>query len=126
MCTAHAQCLPGIPVAGVSVTITPAHQAYQLLHFAFAAAPLIAGLDKFFHVLTNWDNYLAPWIAGFSPIPAHNLMLLVGIIEMAAGLIAAFKPRIGALIVFGWLCAIIVNLVTFPGYYDIALRDFGL
>jgi hypothetical protein len=113
-------------MAGALTSATPARQAYQILHFGFAAAPIIAGLDKFLHVLTNWDMYLAPWIAHVSPIGGHNLMLLVGVIEIIAGLIVAFKPKIGAWIVFGWLWAIIINLLSYPGFYDIALRDFGL
>ena len=70
--------------------------------------------------------YLAPWIANLSPVPAHTLMLVVGVVEILAGLIVAFKPKVGALIVFAWLWAIIINLITYPGFYDIALRDFGL
>ena len=108
------------------VAAPPARQAYQLLHVAFVVAPILAGLDKFFHALVNWDQYLAPWIAGLSPIPAHSLMLIVGVIEIIAGLIVAFAPRIGAWIVFAWLWAIIINLLSYPGFYDIALRDFGL
>jgi hypothetical protein len=70
--------------------------------------------------------YLAPWIAHLSPISGHELMLVVGVIEMIAGLLVAFKPRIGAWIVFAWLWLIIIDLLTYPGYFDIALRDFGL
>jgi hypothetical protein len=113
-------------MAGDMVAATPARQAYQILHVAFVAAPLIAGVDKFAHVLVNWDQYLAPWIANLSPVSAHTLMQIAGIVEIIAALIVAFRPRIGAWIVFAWLWAIIVNLVSHPGYYDIALRDFGL
>ena len=70
--------------------------------------------------------YLAPWIAHLSPMGGHNLMLLVGVVEIIAGLIVAFKPKIGAWIVFAWLWAIIIDLLSYPGFYDIALRDFGL
>jgi uncharacterized membrane protein HdeD (DUF308 family) len=114
------------PIAGNIVAAAPARQAYQILHFAFTAAPIIAGIDKFLHILVNWDNYLAPWIANLSPIGGHNLMLLVGAIEIIAGLIVALKPQIGAWIVFAWLWGIIINLLSYPGFYDIALRDFGL
>jgi len=69
---------------------------------------------------------MAPWIANLSTIGAHNLMLLVGVVEIIAALIVAAKPRVGAWIVFLWLWGIIINLLTYPGYYDIALRDFGL
>jgi hypothetical protein len=126
MSNGHVDTMRGFPMVGEMVAAPPAKQAYQLLHIAFVAAPIIAGLDKFFHVLVNWDQYLAPWIATLSPIGGHNLMLLVGIVEIIAGLIVAFRPKIGAWIVFAWMWAIIINLLTYPGYYDIALRDFGL
>jgi hypothetical protein len=109
-----------------TVSARPAHQAYQLLHVAFVIAPLLAGLDKFLHLLVNWDMYLAPAIANLSPIGGHNLMLVVGVIEIIAGLIVAVKPKIGAWIVAAWLWSIIINLLLIPGYFDIALRDFGL
>ncbi len=105
---------------------TPTYQAYQILHIAFTAAPIIAGLDKFFHLLVNWDQYLAPAIARLSPIGGHGLMLAVGVIEVIAGLLVAVKPRIGAFVVALWLLGIIVNLLILSGYYDVALRDFGL
>src|SRR5438477_4824378 len=120
MSTGHAEPIHGIPHMSDVMAASPARQAYHVLHFAFAAAPLIAGLDKFFHVLVNWDMYLAPWIASRAPVPPHSLMLLVGVIEIIAGLIVAFRPRIGAWIVFAWLWAIFINLVTFPGFFDIA------
>lgn len=108
------------------VESTPGYQAYRLLHVAFVAAPLLAGLDKFFHVLTNWDMYLAPRIAALSPIGGHGLMTVVGVVEMAAGVLVALRPRLGAYVVAAWLLAIILNLLLIPGFFDIALRDFGL
>jgi hypothetical protein len=102
------------------------HQAYQILHWGFTAAPILAGIDKFFHILTNWDQYLAGWISNLLHMGAHQIMLGVGVVEIIAGLIVAAKPRIGSWIVFAWLWGIILNLITLPGYYDIALRDFGL
>jgi hypothetical protein len=105
---------------------TPAYQAYQILHIGFTAAPLLAGLDKFFHLLCNWDQYLAPWVARLSPIGGHNLMLAVGVVEMAAGLLVAVKPRLGAPVVGAWLCLIMLNLITMGAFFDVALRDLGL
>lgn len=102
------------------------YQAYRILQFGFVAAPIIAGADKFVHFLVNWDQYLAPWVAQLLPINAHTLMLAVGVVEIIAGLLVAFKPRIGAYVVSAWLMGIVINLVTYPGYFDIALRDFGL
>ena len=115
-------------VASQMTSVAPAavRQAYRILHIAFFLAPVIAGLDKFFHVLTNWDMYLAPRIAVMSPIPAHQLMLIIGVVEIIAAVSVAFWPRIGAWIVCLWLWAIIINLLIARGFYDIALRDFGL
>jgi uncharacterized membrane protein YphA (DoxX/SURF4 family) len=107
-------------------TQSPSAQAYQVLHLAYTIAPVIAGLDKFFHVLVNWDQYLAPAVARMLPVPAHTFMLAVGVIEVAAGLLVAFVPRIGAWVVAAWLLGIIVNLLIIPAYFDVALRDFGL
>ncbi len=104
----------------------PAWQAYQILHVGFTVAPILAGLDKFFHLLCNWDQYLAPWIARLSPIGGHSLMLVAGVIEIVAGLLVAFRPKIAAPIVGVWLCLIIVNLVSTGSYLDVALRDLGL
>jgi hypothetical protein len=105
----------------------PANQAYQVLHVGFAVLPFVAGLDKFFGVLVNWDQYLSPMVTDFLPVSGHSFMLAVGVIEMAAGLLVAFAPRIGGYVVALWLWGIIVNLFLHPvGYYDIALRDFGL
>lgn len=104
----------------------PAYQAYFLLHIGFAAIPVVAGLDKFFHVLVNWDQYLAPLVTQLLPVSPHTFMLAVGVVEIVAGLLVAFRPRIGAYVVAFWLWGIIINLLLIPGFYDIALRDFGL
>jgi hypothetical protein len=104
----------------------PAYQAYQILHVGFTVLPVITGLDKFTHVLVNWDIYLAPVVARLSPIPPHSLMMIIGVVEVIAGILVAVKPRIGAYVVAAWLCGIIINLLMVPGFYDVALRDFGL
>ena len=104
----------------------PCYQAYQILHWGFTVAPILAGVDKFFHMLTNWDQYLAGWIPTLLHLGAHQIMAAVGVIEIIAGIVVAITPRIGSWIVFGWLWAIIFNLITGPGYYDVALRDFSL
>src|SRR4051812_3837106 len=110
----------------LTIADTPAHQAYQILRFAFFLAPVVAGLDKFFHYLTDWDMYLSPMVARMIPTSPANFMKAVGGIEIIAGLIVAFKPSVGGWIVGAWLLGIVVNLVSLHGYYDIALRDFGL
>ena len=112
--------------AGHRVGSSPAYQAYRILQFGFIVAPIVAGLDKFFHLLANWDQYLPGVVANISPIPPHTLMLVVGVIEIAAGIGVALKPRIFAYVVAAWLAVIVVDLLLIPGYFDIALRDFGL
>jgi uncharacterized membrane protein YphA (DoxX/SURF4 family) len=117
-----------VPVArAASATRTdPAHQAYMLLRLAFTVAPIAFGLDKFFNIMVDWTQYLAPWINDIIPGDAHDAMHLVGVIEIVAGLVVAVKPRYGAPLVAAWLGGIIINLLTLSGYYDVALRDFGL
>jgi len=105
---------------------SPSYQAYQILHIAFTAAPIVAGVDKFYHFLTNWEMYVSPIVPRLLGVSAHSFMLGVGVIEIIAGFIVAVAPRIGGWIVGLWLCGIIVNLLMIPGYFDIALRDFGL
>lgn len=101
-------------------------RAFQLLRTVFVIAPIAFGLDKFINVLTDWTTYLAPWINDTVPGNAEQAMYAVGVIEIAAGFLVAVAPRIGALVVAGWLLGIIVNLLTIGDFYDIALRDFGL
>lgn len=101
-------------------------RAFQLLRTVFVIAPIAFGLDKFINILTDWTTYLAPWINDTVPGNAEQAMYAVGVIEIAAGFLVAVAPRIGALVVAGWLLGIIVNLLTIGDFYDIALRDFGL
>ena len=103
-----------------------AYQGYLLLRIGFTVAPIVFGLDKFFNVLVRWEQYLAPWIASIVPTSADVTMRVVGLVEIVAGVMVALRPRYGAFLVAAWLGGIIVNLLTYPGYYDVALRDFGL
>src|SRR5256885_12720045 len=101
-------------------------QAFQILRFGFTVAPILAGADKFTHLLVNWDQYLPPIANNLVGGHGHQLMLAVGVIEIVAGLGVAFKPRLFAYVVAAWLFVIICNLLAIPGYFDIALRDLGL
>ncbi len=117
--------------AAASSAATPAHdeagyQAFMLLRLAFTVAPIAFGLDKFTQLLCDWDFYLAPWINDIVPGSGQDLMYVVGAVEILAGVIVALKPRYGAPLVAAWLAGIIFNLLTFSGWYDVALRDFGL
>jgi uncharacterized membrane protein YphA (DoxX/SURF4 family) len=104
----------------------PRYQAFALLRLAFTVAPIAFGLDKFFNVMVHWPNYLAPWINDIAPGTGQEFMYFVGVTEIVAGVLVALKPRYGAYVVAAWLGGIIVNLLTYSGFYDIALRDFGL
>ena len=111
---------------GTTRTGPGAERAFLLLRTVFTIAPIAFGLDKFAELLTDWEQYLAPWINDLVPGNAHQAMLTVGVIEVVAGIAVALAPRYGALLVAAWLAGIIVNLLTMGEYYDIALRDFGL
>jgi uncharacterized membrane protein YphA (DoxX/SURF4 family) len=104
----------------------PRYQAFALLRLAFTVAPIAFGIDKFFNVMVDWPSYLAPWANDIVPGTGQELMYVVGGIEILAGVLVAINPRYGAYVVAGWLAGIIVNLLTYSGYYDVALRDFGL
>jgi uncharacterized membrane protein YphA (DoxX/SURF4 family) len=104
----------------------PAYQAFLVLRTVFTVAPILFGLDKFANLLTDWPGYLAPWINDIVPGSGQDAMYVVGIIEIVAGIAVALIPRYGALLVAAWLAGIILNLLTIPGFYDVALRDFGL
>jgi hypothetical protein len=115
-----------LPLATKDALRAPARQAFEILHWGFVVAPVAAGLDKFFDVLTRWETYLAPPLAHLSPFSAHTTMMVIGVVEMVAGLIVAVRPKVGGWVVAGWLGAIIVNLVIQGHSWDIALRDLGL
>jgi hypothetical protein len=104
----------------------PAYQAFWLLRIGFTVAPILFGIDKFAHVLVDWDKYLAPEFTDLFNAQAHTLMYAVGAIEIVAGLVVALRPRFGGYLVAAWLAGIITNLLLIGDYYDIALRDFGL
>jgi uncharacterized membrane protein YphA (DoxX/SURF4 family) len=104
----------------------PRYQAYLLLRIAFTAAPILFGLDKFTNLLVDWPKYLAPWVNDIVPGSGQDFMYVVGVVEIVAGVAVLVKPRYGAYLVAAWLAGIILNLLTYSGYYDVALRDFGL
>jgi hypothetical protein len=109
-----------------SITANPAYQAFWILRLGFTAAPIVAGADKFLGLLTNWDNYLAPPANQVLGGHGHEFMLAAGVIEIVAGIGVFLWPRIFAYVVSVWLLLIVVNLLLIPGYFDVALRDFGL
>ena len=117
---------PKVAATPAAWRTNPVAQAFWLLRIGFTVAPIAFGLDKFAHVLVNWDRYLAPEFADVLPWTTHQLMYAVGVIEIVAGLVVALRPRFGGYLVAAWLGGIIVNLLMQADFYDIALRDFGL
>jgi uncharacterized membrane protein YphA (DoxX/SURF4 family) len=119
------------PAIGTTKTLDrlksdPGYQAFWLLRIGFTVLPILFGLDKFSNTLVDWEIYLASWINDIVPGNASDAMHIVGVIEIVAGVAVALKPRYAAYIVAAWLGGIVVNLLTLSGYYDVALRDFGL
>ena len=109
-----------------SVRDDPAYQAYMTLRVGFIVAPILFGLDKFTNLLTDWTMYLAPVVTQVVPLPAQTIMYIVGVVEIVAGVAVALRPRFGSALVAVWLLGIIINLIILGGFYDVALRDFGL
>jgi hypothetical protein len=104
----------------------PAYQAYLALRTGFVVAPILFGLDKLTNLLTDWTTYLAPAVDRLVPGSATSAMLAVGVVEVVAGLVVAFRPKVGGYLVAAWLAGIIGNLLLLGDHYDVALRDFGL
>ena len=128
MTNSIATALRPVPLpAATALRTDPAAQAFMLLRVAFTVAPILFGLDKFAEVMiSDWPKYLAPEFNDLIPGSAADAMLIVGAVEIAAGVVVAVSPRFGGVLVAGWLGGIIVSLLLVGGYADIALRDFGL
>ena len=126
MASMHSLQMPAARAEALDDAARPSRQAFHILRFGFTVAPIVAGLDKFFGLLVNWDQYLPGVANRLVGGHGHALMQVVGVIEIAAGIGVAVKPRIFSYVVAAWLAAIIVNLLLIPGYYDVALRDLGL
>jgi uncharacterized membrane protein YphA (DoxX/SURF4 family) len=110
----------------VSERADPRYQAFMLLRVGFTVLPIAMGIDKYFNAMTSWPQYLADWIDNIAPGTAQQFMYFVGGIEIVAGIIVALRPRYGAYLVAAWLAGIVVNLLSYGEWYDVAVRDFGL
>jgi len=104
----------------------PRYQAYVGMRIGYVVLPLLMGIDKFFNGLTYWPKYLADWIDNIAPGTAQQFMYFVGAVEILAGVLVALKPRYAAYVVAAWLAGIIINLLSYGEWYDVAARDFGL
>lgn len=113
------------PPAAAS-TADPAYQAFLILRTGFTVAPILFGLDKFFNLMADWPQYLWTGVTSLLPVSAGVFMVAVGVIEIAAGVLVLVRPRLGGYVVAAWLAGIIVNLALAGGFWDVALRDFGL
>ena len=98
-------------------------QTHNLLKYTFAIVPIVAGADKFTNLLTNWEQYANPSIASLLPFSSSAFMIIVGIIEIAAGIIVLKKAEIGGYIVAGWLTVVALTLLAGFSYVDVAIRD---
>lgn len=98
-------------------------QLQQTLQLTFGLVPIVAGLDKFTNLLTNWSNYLSPGIKSMLPMDPMAFMKVVGIIEIVAGLLVLLRPVIGAYVVMAWLISIAIVLITGGNNFDVAVRD---
>ncbi len=96
---------------------------WLILRITFTVVPIVAGLDKFFNILTNWTAYLNPLIVGILPVSPRTFMEGAGIIEILAGLLVLARPRLGAFIVAAWLACISLSLLAAGRYLDVAVRD---
>ena len=122
MATTTANYTTDVP-ATRTVTTSAVDRVITIMRFTYGLVPIVAGADKFTHLLVNWDQYLAPQIANILPFAPHTFMLAVGVIEIIAGLIVLAKPRLGSIIVCLWLLGIAINLLIGGQYYDVAVRD---
>jgi uncharacterized membrane protein YphA (DoxX/SURF4 family) len=120
---------PEAPATAAATEATwrdPRYQGFWMLRLGYTAIPIVMGVDKFLNGLVFWPQYLAGWIDDIAPGTAQQFMYFVGVVEIAAGLLVLLKPRYAAYVVAAWLAGIVINLVTYGEYYDIAVRDIGL
>jgi uncharacterized membrane protein YphA (DoxX/SURF4 family) len=104
----------------------PRYQAFWMMRLGYTAIPLTMGIDKFFNGLVYWPKYLADWVDNIMPGTAQQFMYFVGGVEIVAGLLVLLKPRYAAYVVAAWLAGIVINLLSYGEWYDVAVRDIGL
>jgi len=101
-------------------------QVHRTLRLTYGLVPIVAGLDKFTNLLTHWENYLSPGVVSMLPFSPHTFMMIVGVIEIIAGIIVLVKPAIGGFIVMAWLAVIAITLLASGNYLDVAVRDLTM
>jgi hypothetical protein len=110
--------------ASPAFVLAPSEAAFRILRVGFTVLPIVVGIDKFFNVLVDWTQYLPNFVT--NSISGNTVMAIVGVIEIVAGIGVWLRPQIFANVVAAWLGVIIVTLLLAGGFWDIALRDFGL
>lgn len=106
-----------------AVNRTALDNIFTLLKLTFVIVPIVAGLDKFTNILTDWEKYLNPAFAGMLPFSAAVFMRIVGVIEVAAGILVFLRPSIGGIVVAAWLALIALSILASGNYLDVAVRD---
>jgi hypothetical protein len=99
------------------------HSVFTLMKLTYGIVPIVAGLDKFTNILVPWDTYLNAGIASMIPFSAHTFMMIVGAIEILAGVLVLIRPAIGGFVVMAWLTLIALTLIFSGNHYDVAVRD---
>jgi len=107
----------------MEATIQNAQSVQQLMRYTYGIVPIVAGLDKFTNLLTDWKHYISPSISSALPFSPSTFMAIVGVIEIIAGIIVLVRPHVGGYIVMAWLTLIALTLLTGGQYYDVAVRD---
>ena len=107
----------------MDTAVQNAQSVQLILKYTYGIVPIVAGLDKFTNLLTHWEDYLSPSIAGMLPFSAGTFMHIVGIIEIVAGILVLFRPRPGGYVVMAWLTLIALTLIFGGHYFDVAVRD---
>lgn len=102
------------------------YSAFRLLQIVFIIAPILAGFDKFFYLMTNWSQYLSPLAMRILQNHDRPFMMVVGVVEIIVGIGMIFKPKVFAYIAAVWIFLIFINLLISGRFFDIALRDIGL
>ena len=110
-------------ITATATSSAAVHHVQTILKYTYGLVPIVAGLDKFTNFLTDWEQYLHPALTNMLPFSPHTSMLIVGVIEIVAGVLVLLKPRIGAYVVMAWLVGIALNLIASGKYFDIAVRD---
>ena len=110
----------------MELQIKKVNDIQTLLKFTYGLIPIVAGADKFTNLLTDWSHYLSPALANMLPVSAHVFMMIVGVIEIIAGILVFANAKKWAYLVSAWLVLIALNLLISKNYFDVAVRDLAM